>query len=234
MPQPANHHNREHAYRSQHSIRVLGGMAVSLLVMIGAVKFWPVPADYAPTDIVYKTQGPEMIQMEEIVQTSQQRQAPPPPAPLPPIIVPDDRIIEEEFELDITDSFLPVDQPALDQRLTPGEPIGAQPSTNVAEVAPKPVRIVEPEYTRAARRKRIRAEVVVEVLIDEKGRVEGSKVLERFLLGDDDDPKKPVQELGYGLEEAAVSAAGRWLFRPARKNGSPVRSQHALTFKFGV
>ena len=73
------------------------------------------------------------------------------------------------------------------------------------------------------------------MLVDEKGRVEASKVLERFLLGNKkDDPKQPVNLLGYGLEEAALSAAGRWLFRPARKNGTPVRSYHALTFRFGV
>ena len=209
-------------------------MAVSLLVLVAAVNLWPVPGDYAPTDIVYTTKGPETILIEEIVQTNQRRQAPPPPTPLPPIIVPDDQIIEEEVDLDLTDSFLPIDDPGLEQELTPGDPIGAQPSQARAETAPKPVRIVEPEYTRAAKRKKIRAEVVVEVLIDEKGRVEESKVIERFLLGDDDDPKRPVTQLGYGLEEAAMSAADRWLFRPARQNGTPVRSQHELTFKFGV
>ena len=212
----------------------MGGMAVSLALMVAAVKLWPIPGNYAPTDIVYRTHGPETIEIEEIVQTSQQRQTPPPPAPLPPIIIPDDQIIDEEFELDITDSFLPIDNPGLDQRLTPGDPIGAPTTTARVATGPKPVRIVEPEYTRAAKRKKIRAEVVVEVEIDEKGRVQASKILERFLLGDDDDPKKPVEQLGYGLEEAAVSAATRWLFRPARKDGTPVRSQQALTFKFGV
>ena len=210
MPEPADQLNREQHYRELHSIRVLGGMAVSLLVLVAAVKLWPVPGDYAPTDIVYTTKGPETIQIEEIVQTSQQRQTPPPPAPLPPIIVPNDTIIEEEFELDITDSFLPIDTPGLDQRLTPGEPLGAPTATAArVETGPKPVRITEPEYTRAAKRKRIRAEVVVEVLIDEKGRVEDSKIVERFLLGDDDDPKQPVAQIGYGLEESAINAAGR-------------------------
>lgn len=212
----------------------MAGMAVSLLLLVAAVKFWPVPGDYAPTDIVYTTQGPETIQIEEIVQTSQQRQAPPPPAPLPPIIIPDDQIIEDEIDFDISDSFLLTDDPGLDQRLTPGDPIGAPTATARAETGPKPVRITEPEYTRAAKKKRIRAEVVIEVLIDEKGRVEESRIVERFLLGDDDDPKKPVALIGYGLEESAINAAGRWLFRPARKNGTPVRSRHEVTFKFGV
>ena len=158
----------------------------------------------------------------------------PPPAPLPPIIVPDDEIIEDEIELDFTDSYLPIDDPGLDQRLTPGDPIGAPTSTARVAVGPKPVRITEPEYTRAAKRKKIRAEVVIEVLIDEKGRVEASKIVERFLLGDGDDPKQPVALIGYGLEDAAMNAAARWLFRPARKNGTPVRSRHEVTFKFGV
>lgn len=209
-------------------------MATSLLLLVAAVNLWPVPGDYAPTDLVYTTRGPETIQIEEIAQTSQRRQAPPPPAPLPPIIVPNDEIIEEEA-LELTDSFLTIEDPGVDQDFSPGLPEGSTTSTARVDTDPKPVRIVEPEYTREAKKKKIRAEVVVEVLIDDKGRVEASKVLERFLLGDDeDDPKQQVNLLGYGLEEAARSAAERWLFRPARKNGTPVRSSHALTFRFGV
>ncbi len=233
MYDASDHHNREQRYRELHTTRVMAGLAASLLLLVAAVNLWPVPYDDAPPDRIYTTRGPETIQMEEIVQTNQRRRMPPPPAPLPPIIVPNDVIIEETF--DFTDSFLPIEEPSIDKDFTPGLPEGQTASMARVTTDPTPVRIVEPEYTRAAKKKKIRAEVVVEVLIDEKGRVEASKVLERFLLGNKkDDPKQPVNLLGYGLEEAALSAAGRWLFRPARKNGTPVRSFHALTFRFGV
>ncbi len=233
MHDASDHHNREQHYRELHTIRVMAGLATSLLLLVALVNLWPVPSEPPPPDRIYTTRGPETILIEEIVQTNQRRRMPPPPAPLPPIIVPNDVIIEEA--LDFTDSFLPIEEPSIDKDFTPGQPEGQTASMARVTTDPKPVRIVEPEYTRAAKKKKIRAEVVVEVLVDEKGRVEASKVLERFLLGNKkDDPKQPVNLLGYGLEEAALSAAGRWLFRPARKNGTPVRSFHALTFRFGV
>ena len=48
MPQPADQPNREQHYRQQHTIRVMAGMAVSLLLMVAVVKLWPVPGYDAP------------------------------------------------------------------------------------------------------------------------------------------------------------------------------------------
>jgi len=224
--------NHERRYRDQYTTRVLAGIAASLLLVIVAVKAWPLPDGDAPSNLVFSTRGQEVIEIEEIIPTSQREQIPPPPAPLPPIVVPTD-VILDDVPLEFSDSLLPIEEPGLDPELTPGD---EGPTANLAqaESGPKPVRIVEPEYTREARRKKIRAEVVVEVLIDEKGRVQESKIVERFILGDDDDPKEVVAEIGYGIEEAAINAAERWLFRPARQNGAAVRSYHPLTFRFGV
>ena len=101
------------------------------------------------------------------------------------------------------------------------------------DVGPQPVRITEPEYTRAAKRKKIRAELVLNIQIDERGRVREAAIIERYLLGEAGD-KTPVAEVGYGLEEKAFKAALRWIFRPAYHNGQPVSSYHTITFKFGV
>ena len=95
------------------------------------------------------------------------------------------------------------------------------------------MRFVEPEWPREARRKRIRADVLVEVLVDEKGLVREAKVVERFLYQGDSDQKEEVPELKYGLEEAAVAAAKRWMFQPARQDGNPVKSYKTITFSFG-
>lgn len=225
-------HKREQDYRSLHTIRVMAGLAASLLLLGAVVNLWPLPGDDDPADIIYNTRRPETIQMEEIVQTTQRRQAPPPPAPLPPLIVPNDQIIEED-PLDFTDAFLAIEEPGIDKDFSPGLPEGATTTARV-DTDPKPVRISLPEYTKEAKKKKIRAEIVFEMLIDKKGRVQESKIVERFLLGkDEDDPKQPVDQLGYGIEEALHAAAARWLFRPARKNGVAVSSYHRVTLSIG-
>ena len=173
--------------------------------------------------------------MEEIIPTRQRQEAPPPPAPLPPVVVPDDVVIDDEVELDLSDTFLPVEDPGDDALLQEGDAPTNSAGPTFADSGPKPVRVVEPKYPRVAERKSVRAEVVVEVLVDEKGRVQETRILERFLLGKNADaPKQPVEEVGYGVEEAARDAASRWLFRPARTGGKAVRSYHKLSFIFGV
>ena len=222
----------KHSLRDSYEVRILASTVVSLLLLIAAVKWWPAEGLGDPDDRIYTTRPQEVIEIDEIQQTRQVQQAPPPPAPLPPIIVPNDAILEE-IELELDNNLLtlePADDPTLQEDATDGPPT----QLARAETGPKPVRIVEPANPREARRKRIKAEVVVEVLVDERGRVQEATIVERYLLGDEDDPKTAVGELGYGLEEAAVSAAERWLFRPARQNGRPVTSYTTVTLLFGV
>ena len=213
-------------------VRVMACLALSLLVVLSAVKFWPALLDDEPADITYNVRGQEVIAIEEIVPTQQELRKPPPPAPLPPIVVPDD-VILEDVDFDIKDSPLAIDEYGEDAEVSEGDVQGPVTAAPAAQTAPKPVRFVEPEYTREAQRKRIRAEVVVEVLVDERGRVQDARILERYLL-DKDHEREAVGELGFGLEESALSAAERWMFRPARENGRPVRSFTQLTIKFGV
>ncbi|MCY4204243.1 MAG: energy transducer TonB [Bacteroidetes bacterium] len=168
--------------------------------------------------------------MEEIVPTRQIRRTPPPPPPLPPVIRPEDVILEDELILDFDPLALtgpPTDTPSLD-------PIG--PSTtgiNTSE-PPKPIRVVTPEYPRSAQRRKIRAEIIIAFVVDKHGQVQSPEILERYLLKEGESSRTLVDELGYGLEEAAVNAALRSLFRPARKNGTAVDSNHKLSFKFGI
>lgn len=209
-------------------------LAATLLLLIAVFKLWPAPVDdEAP--LRYGARASERILIEEVIPSSQTlEQKPPPPAPLVPVVVPDE-VVLEEVEIDVKDNFLPVSDPSDDAALAEGDPDVRPASRGGIARAAKPVRFVEPEYTRAARRRRIRAEVVVEVVVDERGRVQEARVLERFLIGEDEaDPKRPVEEIGYGLEEAALAAARRWQFRPARLDGKPVPDQATLTFFFGV
>lgn len=205
-------------------------LAATLLLLIGLVRLWPAgPADATPR--LYSSRGDEAIQINEIQPTSHaQQRTPPPPAPLPPIVRPNDELIEEE-PLDFTDSDLPIEEPDTDDQQQEGiadASAGSQPDTNA-----RLLRYVEPDYTRAAREDNVRARVVVEVNVDAQGRVQSATILKRMLLDEDGTPTRVVSRLGYGLEEAALTAAQQCLFRPARADGQPVATRTTLTISFG-
>ena len=207
-------------------------LACTLLIAIALVKWWPA-SEGTSEPLRYGGREQERIQMAEVVPSSQALKRPPPPAPLLPVVVPDE-IVLEEVEIDVSDeNVLAITDPSDDDAFAEGTPDGQVVSTGAARAA-KPVRFVEPEYTREARRKRVRAEVVVEVVVDERGHVQQARILERYLLGSDDAPKRLVETIGYGLEEAALAAAKRWQFRPALQGGKAVADQTTLTFFFGV
>lgn len=169
--------------------------------------------------------------MEEVQTTEQALRVPPPPAPPIPIFLPDEAV-PDPVDLDLSDAFFTEDFSGLDALLADGLPEAESDARVGPTLGPRTLRFVEPEYTNEARRSRIRAELVVEVLVDENGRVRETRIVERFLF--DQDAKRPVDVLGYGLEEAALSAAERWIFRPAMRDGEPVTSYTTLTFSFGV
>lgn len=217
----------------RYRVRMLLSTAATLLLLIAVVRVWPAPGDTQEELVSYRVGEQEVIDIEQIQPTQQARQAPPPPAPPIPVVVPDDVLLpDEQLDLDRT-SPLELDLPGSDNHVADGQVEG----TTVSEgemLGPKAVRFVEPEYTQEARRRRVRAEVVVEVLVDAGGRVQETRIEERFLLDRDGVGRIPVAEIGYGLEEAAEAAARRWIFRPARSGGRPVSSYTTLTFTFGV
>lgn len=84
---------------------------------------------------------------------------------------------------------------------------------------PKPVSVPQPVYTEAARAASIEGRVRVELTVDEAGRVIEVKVL---------------QGLGYGLDEAALSAARSASFTPAQRCGRPVRATFTIAMRFSA
>ena len=221
--------NHPHRNDDRHRIMTLCAMVGALLLAIGIVNFWPDIADDVNTDGVFDTRGAP-IELEMIEQTQQIAKPPPPPAPLPPIVVPDDVVLEfEELEISSeieTDGDTDSDA---ESAANVGPAIVAR-----ADHGPKPIRFVEPEYTEQARKEDIKASILVEVLIDEKGRVIDSKIIDRFIYEKKNEPPTPVSRIGYGIEEAALTAAERWRFRPARHGGELVQTYYTLTFRFGV
>ncbi len=215
--------------RAGYTIRAQGCLIGTLLLAVAVVQLWPPPDPAADGPRVYRARGQETIAIEEVLQTRQQNRKPPPPPPLVPVVVADDEIIDEAI-LDLPTDFLAF---STDDNSGDALPEGESHSAPPQLLEPRPVRIVEPEYTGDARKKRIRAEVVVEVMVDERGRVSEAKVVDRFLLGKDEE-REQVRQLGYGLEESAIDAAQRWVFRPARFGGETVRATTKLVFSFGV
>ncbi len=110
---------------------------------------------------------------------------------------------------------------------------GEDPS-ELVNTGPKPVRVIQPDYPRAARDKRLKAEFVLDVTIDENGHVQDVTIVERYLYRKGSDEREPVSKIGYGLEKAVTKAAYQWLFRPAYENSHPVPSNLLLTFNFGM
>jgi TonB family protein len=75
----------------------------------------------------------------------------------------------------------------------------------------------EPEYPEAAKKRGFRGTVIVMIVIDEAGRVEEAWVSES------DDPI---------LDDAAIAAAYRFRFTPAKSKGVPVKATVSIPFRF--
>jgi hypothetical protein len=195
----------------------------ALLVVL--VTLWPARRPNGVEKTLFDVRDREVGAREEVLPTRQALRRPPPPIP---VAVPDDIVLETEPTFaDGLESLDPSDDAVLAEG---GGDLGA-PAPR-PDSGPRAIRFAEPEYPEEARRRGLRAEVVVEVEVNEKGRVVDTIVLERYVW--DEDTKAPVERLDFGLEEAALAASTRWLFQPAREGGFPVRSRTALTFRFGL
>lgn len=213
---------RHHFEGDHYTMHILAGIISAQVLILLCVHFWPLIPLPEPMDTV--DSSPDVIELEEIASTSQVRRSPPPVRPSPPVIMPEDVILNDDLTLDY--SPLEVGVPSDPDELPVRKMVSSEP--------PKPIRIVTPEYPRPARRRKIHAEIVVTFVVDKHGHVQSPRILERYLLDQRHGTRVLVDELGYGLEDAALRAALRSLFRPARSNDVPVGSNHELTFKFGL
>jgi TonB family protein len=86
------------------------------------------------------------------------------------------------------------------------------------EVKPAlPLDFQEPTIRRSELPLGLQGDVVVEITIDEQG-----KVTEERLL----------QGVGYGIDEKVIAAVHDWHFRPATRNGVAISSKHDVHFHF--
>jgi TonB family protein len=85
--------------------------------------------------------------------------------------------------------------------------------------APRLLREVKAEYTDEARRKNIRGEVVLEIVVRSDGSVGDVRV---------------IRGLGGGLESRAIAAVKQWKFAPATRRGQPVDVWVEVAVEFTV
>lgn len=71
---------------------------------------------------------------------------------------------------------------------------------------PRPLHMARPEYPQQAFVQKVEGVVLLEILIDERGRVASARVVKSIPL----------------LDAAAIAAVRTWIFEPARKRGYPV------------
>lgn len=140
---------------------------------------------------------------------------PDPEPPVVPVRV-DPLPLPEPLPLDVAPA--PVAIPALPA--PPAPPAVVEPVRIGGAVRP-PVRtvFVEPRYTEPARRARIQGTVILDTVIDPRGRVVDVSVLEGLPLG---------------LTEAAVAAVSQWRFEPTELDGRPVPVAYVVTIRFAV
>lgn len=154
----------------------------------------------------------------------------PPPPPLsaapPPPVIPTQQIVQPTIgvPVPVPDAQAPeqtiMTQQELSAALTPvglgtagkdslvirGDDLPSEGEFVYYEDAPAPVTQVQPTYPEMAREANVQGRVVLHVLVGKDGRVKNVKVMRSVTM----------------LDQAAVDAVKKWVFKPALSNNKPV------------
>ena len=142
---------------------------------------------------------------------------PAPPAEVaPPVATGDPVVIEVAEEPEVP--LLPLDEP-IPLPGPVGDP-GMEPWKAGINEAPVPIHTVAPRYPDLARQAGAEGTVLVEVTLDERGRVIAARVVRHDTV--------------ESLRRAALEAARGWLFRPALQRGKPVSTRIEIPFTFRI
>jgi len=97
------------------------------------------------------------------------------------------------------------------------EPWYAAATASLLQDQPEVKKRVEPWYPELLKKAGIEGKVIVNVFIDEQGKVEKTKILE---------------STHEAFSEAATKAAMQWEFSPAMKEGKPIKAEVTIPFRF--
>jgi len=87
------------------------------------------------------------------------------------------------------------------------------------DTPPRVMHLVEAQYSKEARRKKINGQVIVSTLVNEQGLPTDLRV---------------EKSLGYGLDEEAVKAVSQYRFKPAEQNGNLVAARVQIEVCFQI
>lgn len=207
--------------RKYYTIFFETGLIITLLIFIGLTRLEIQPAD----EREYELTTQEVVEMEEIIQTQQQKTVPPPPKPPVPVAVPNDEIIEDieiniDAELDSwDDGFLP--PPPKQQEQEPEEEPEEDFFIAVEQMPELKGGLSSLQekirYPELAQKANIQGRVYVQFIINEKGEVEDPVVL---------------RGIGGGCDEEAVRVIKNAKFTPGMQRGRPVRVKYSLPIAF--
>lgn len=191
------------------------GLLITLVIFIIAVKVDI--SSMAPDEYVLDEQ--EIVEMEEIVPTTQIETPPPPPRPPVPVEVPNDEIIDD-VDIDIDADW---DMGgSMDMPPPPEEEEEEEDFFVVVEDMPELIGGLasiqnEINYPEMARRAGIEGRVYVQFIVNEEGKVEDPQV---------------IRGIGGGADEEALRAVQKAEFKPGMQRGRPVRVQYSLPVVF--
>lgn len=214
---------RESAYFFRIQIAVI----CCLILFILLFRYWPVGD--GENRLMIDSLNEDRILMPEFIETRQQptveRVAP--VVPRPEVTVPDEEIVDVEFDLELTVDDTGTDFGPIPLPEGPGE-IVEQPDR-----PPNVRRIVEPVTPEQARRDGVQVEVIVRYIVSENGEVEEAFIEEMRMYNRQTGRFETVTDTEYGFREITLRAAEQWLFHPAIYQDRPVRSTARHRFTFG-
>ncbi len=140
---------------------------------------------------------------------------PPPPKEIERPALPTELEVSEDVSMEETipeTDFNPFAPPEMQEDTGGGEAFYA------FDTPPTPIKTVAPEYPDMARQAGAEGTVLIEVTINENGRVIAARVIKSTTIS--------------SLAEAARKAAMDWLFTPAKQRDVPVKARIAIPFEF--
>jgi protein TonB len=191
-------------------------LIIALVTLIAAFKFSP---DASKIELI-NPEKPDLITVEDIINTVQKPDVPPPPK-APQIIAATIDDLQDDFVLPDIDDVEPVKLP--DKPPTkPDIDLSDEIFIEIPEELPSPVGGLKTlqekvHYTEIARRAGVEGTVYIQAKISKNGDVVEAKVL---------------KGLGAGLDDAALNAVKTTKFIPGKQRGKPVNVKMTIPVKF--
>ncbi len=180
----------------------------ALVLHFVAVYFSP-PFEFKP----YVLKEQEFVAIE----TAEDFELPPPPKEIDQPVVP--IAAEEGEEVDEETEIAPTSFDRIENLPPPPPPPSESASEFYAfDEPPQLIKFVPPTYPALARQAGIEGTVLLRVVVGTDGKVESASVIQ--------------SDVTPAMEKAAIAAARRFLFKPAKQRTVPVRASMAVPIRF--